>query len=241
MTQTLTGGSLLLAALIALAAGAMSFASPCVLPLVPSYLGFVASNVAGRGGRRGLVWGAVAFIAGFSAVFLSYGALFGAAGQALAAHRAILERVLGLLVVLLGVAFMGGISWLQFDRRPHRWSATGVTGAVVLGVAFGLGWSPCIGPALAAVQTLAFAQGTAARGTLLSAVYCVGLGLPFLLLALLGQRAAGGLRLLRRHIRAINITGGAMLVLLGVLLLTGAWADVLAWMQSHAPQWTPPW
>ncbi|MBU6214213.1 MAG: cytochrome c biogenesis protein CcdA, partial [Actinomycetales bacterium] len=137
--------------------------------------------------------------------------------------------------------FMGGITWLQFDRRPHRWSATGVAGAVVLGVAFGLGWSPCIGPALAAVQALAFAQGTAARGTLLSAAYCIGLGLPFLLLALLGQRAAGGLRFLRRHIRAINIVGGAMLVLLGVLLLTGAWADVLAWMQSHAPQWTPPW
>lgn len=241
MTQTVTNGSLLLAALIAAAAGVMAFASPCVLPLVPSYLGFVASGVRAGGRRAAMVWGVLTFIAGFSAVFLSYGALFGTAGRMLSAHRTLVERILGSLVVLLGIAFMGGISWLQFDRRPHRWSATGVTGGLVLGVAFGLGWSPCIGPALAAVQALAFSQATAARGTVLSAAFCAGLGVPFLALAVLGQRLAGGIGLIRRHIRVINIVGGAMLMLLGVLLLTGWWASVLAWLQSHAPQWTPPW
>lgn len=244
MTQVLTDGSLLLALLIAIAAGAMSFASPCVLPLVPSYLGYVASSVprgSARGAGRSTIRGAAMFVFGFSVVFLSYGALFGAAGNALSSHRVLLERILGMVVVLLGVTFMGGISWLQADRRPHSWSATGIAGAFVLGVAFGLGWSPCIGPALAAVQAMAFGQATAARGTVLSAAYCVGLGLPFLLIAAFGQRAANSLAFLRRHIRQLNVAGGLMLVILGVLLVTGIWSDVVVWLQAHAPGWTPPW
>jgi len=244
MTQTLTSGSLLLALLIALLAGAMSFASPCVLPLVPSYLGYVVSSVGAspqRRARRTTVRGAAMFVLGFSLVFLAYGAIFGAAGNSLAAHRELLERILGVVVVLLGIAFMGGISWLQADRRPHSWSATGLGGAVILGFAFGLGWSPCIGPALAAVQALAFAQATAVRGTILSAAYCVGLGLPFLLLALVGSRATGSLAFLRRHIRTLNVLGGVMLVVLGICLVTGLWADVIAWVQARVPGWTPPW
>ena len=181
------------------------------------------------------------FVLGFSLVFLSYGAIFGAAGNSLASHREVLERILGVLVVLLGIAFMGGISWLQADRRPHSWSATGLGGALILGFAFGLGWSPCIGPALAAVQALAFAQATAVRGTILSAAYCVGLGLPFLLLALVGSRATGSLAFLRRHIRTLNVLGGVMLVVLGICLVTGLWADVIAWFQARVPGWTPPW
>lgn len=244
MTTVLTDGSLFLALLIAIAAGAMSFASPCVLPLVPSYLGYVASSVprnSSRKNSRATIRGAAMFVLGFSVVFLSYGAIFGAAGNALASHRVVLERLLGVVVVLLGVAFMGGISWLQADRRPHSWKITGVAGAFVLGVAFGLGWSPCIGPALAAVQAMAFGQATAVRGTVLSAAYCVGLGVPFLLIAVFGQRAATGMAFLRRHTRTLNIAGGVMLVVLGVLLVTGLWADVVVWLQTRGPGWTPPW
>ena len=242
MSHTVATGALPLALLIALAAGAMSFASPCVLPLVPSYLGYVASSVHGQRASTGrAVLGALCFTVGFSAVFVTYGALFGAAGKALSTHRALLERGLGVLVIVFGLAFMGGISWLQADRRPHGWSAAGLFGAVVLGLAFGLGWSPCIGPALAAVQTLAFSAATAARGAVLSAAYCLGLGLPFIVIAVVGQRAAVGTRFLRQHIRTINVVGGAMLVVLGLLLVTGMWADVVQWLQPRIPGWTPPW
>lgn len=244
MTETIAAGSWWLAAAVAVAAGVMSFASPCVLPLVPSYLGYVSSSVSSSVSRRrrgSLLLGAGLFVLGFSVVFVSYGALFGGLGAALTEHRAVIERLLGVIVILLGVGFMGGISWLQRDRRPHSWAATGRIGAVVLGIAFGLGWSPCVGPALAAVQSLAFNSATAARGAMLSLCYCLGLGLPFLLIASLGERLARSTAFLRRHTRVINLVGGAMLAVLGLLLVTGAWADVVAWLQGLLPVWTPPW
>ena len=240
MTEVIADGSWLLAAAIAIAAGALSFASPCVLPLVPSYLGYVSSSVAPQ--RRGSsAAGALMFVAGFSLVFISYGAVFGGLGATIARHRGVIEQVLGVVVVLLGISFMGGISWLQRDRRPHSWSATGRVGALVLGIAFGLGWSPCVGPALAAVQSLAFNSATAFRGAGLSVCYCIGLGVPFLLIAVLGDRLAGSTAFLRRHARVINRIGGVMLVILGLLLVTGYWADVIAWAQGRLPTWTPPW
>ena len=240
MTEVLTDGSWLLAALIAVAAGALSFASPCVLPLVPSYLGYVSSSV-GRQRRGGSAIGALMFVAGFSVVFMSYGVLFGGLGASIARHRTVIEQIFGVVVVLLGIAFMGGISWLQRDRRPHSWSPTGLIGALVLGIAFGLGWSPCVGPALAAVQTLAFNSATALRGAGLSLFFCIGLGLPFLLIALAGERATRSTAFLRRHARAINRAGGVMLVILGLMLVTGWWGDVMAWAQGQLPTWTPPW
>lgn len=240
MTEVITDGSWLLAAAIAIAAGVMSFASPCVLPLVPSYLGYVSSSVTTQR-RASSAVGALMFVAGFSVVFISYGALFGGLGAAITRHRGVIEQILGVVVVLLGIAFMGGISWLQRDRRPHSWSATGRIGALVLGIAFGVGWSPCVGPALAAVQSLAFSSATATRGASLSLCYCIGLGVPFLLIALLGDRMAKSAAFLRRHTRIINLIGGAMLVLLGLLLVTGTWTDVIAWLQGRLPSWTPPW
>ena len=242
MTDTLASGSLALAALIAIAAGFMSFASPCVLPLVPSYVAYVASSVNdGSARNRRVVWGALSFIAGFSVVFLSYGAIFGAVGHAISANRVALERVLGVVVIVLGLAFMGGISWLQSDRRPHGWSATGRVGAVVLGIAFGLGWSPCIGPALAAVQTLAFSSATASRGALLSSFYCLGLGIPFILIAVFGQRFTAAMTFLRRHTRLINRVGGSLLIAMGLLLVTGLWSHVVVFLQGLVPGWNPPW
>lgn len=240
MTDIVVAGSIIPALLIAFAAGIVAFASPCVLPLAPGYLSYVtgltgAEIAAGTARRSRLLLGTSLFILGFSVVFVSYGLLFGSLGARLLAYEDVINRVLGVLVIVMGLAFMGLIPGLQREWRLHRMPSWTIAGAPLLGILFGLGWTPCIGPTLAAVQTLAFTQGSAARGALLSLAYCIGLGLPFLLLALLFSRAMRAVTWMREHAQLISRIGGAMLVAVGILLVTGIWTDVTIWMRTLVP------
>jgi len=252
IAETVASGSLLLALLLAFAAGVVSFASPCVLPLAPGYLSYVTgltgAEIAGeeRGGtttvavKSRVLLGSVLFVLGFSVVFVSYGLLFGGLGSLLLEYQAIISRVLGVIVIVMGLSFMGVLPGMQREWRMHRMPSYSVWGAPVLGVLFGLGWTPCIGPALTAVQSLAFTEASAARGALLSFVYCLGLGLPFILLGLLFRQAAGTLAWVRRHYVLIMRIGGGLLVAIGVLLVSGAWDSITIWMRTLVPGFETP-
>ena len=274
-----SSGPLLLAAPVAAVAGLVSFASPCVLPLVPGYLSYVAglsgrdlapatagraaSASSGHGTAAGVpagdllvrpaptrpasasrgrvTAGAVLFVLGFTAVFVSYGALFGSLGTTLRQHERGLEQLLGAVTIGLGLAFAGAFSRLPAANREwrlHRLPARGLAGAPLLGALFGLGWTPCIGPTLAAVQGLALTSATAGRGAALSAAYCLGLGVPFVAVALAVRRGMGALAAVRRHTRAITVVGGALLVVVGVLELSGAWSalvlDLREWLPGYS-------
>jgi len=237
--QTALTGSMLAALPVALIAGLVSFASPCVVPLIPGYLGYVSGMAgadtgrgSGRSSRPRLVLGVLLFIAGFSAVFISIGWLASALGTQLQGQLDTITRVLGVIVILMGIAFMGSIPFLQNERRFHVSPKAGLAGAPVLGVAFGLGWTPCIGPTLAAVVTLSLSEGSQGRGVLLAVAYSMGLGLPFLIFALTMERSKRMLAWMRRHRLALMRIGGAMLVILGVMLVTGLWGGVTAWLQG---------
>ena len=252
IAETVASGSLILAMLLAFAAGIVSFASPCVLPLAPGYLSYVTgltgAEIAGeeRGGtttvavKSRVLLGSVLFVMGFSVVFVSYGLLFGGLGSLLLEYQAIISRVLGVIVIIMGLSFMGVIPGMQREWRMHRMPSYSVWGAPVLGVLFGLGWTPCIGPALTAVQSLAFTEGSAARGALLSFVYCLGLGLPFILLGLLFRQAAGTLAWVRRHYVLIMRIGGGLLVAIGILLVSGVWDSITIWMRTLVPGFETP-
>jgi cytochrome c-type biogenesis protein len=252
IAETVASGSLLLAMLLAFAAGIVSFASPCVLPLAPGYLSYVTgltgAEIAGEE-REGtttvavksrVLLGSVLFVLGFSVVFVSYGLLFGGLGSLLLEYQAVISRVLGVIVILMGLSFMGVLPGMQREWRMHRMPSYSVWGAPVLGVLFGLGWTPCIGPALTAVQSLAFTEASAARGALLSMVYCLGLGLPFILLGLLFRQAAGTLAWVRRHYVLIMRIGGGLLVAIGILLVTGVWDSITIWMRTLVPGFETP-
>lgn len=234
LVETVTDGPLVLAAPVALAAGVVSFLSPCVLPLVPGYLSYV-TGLAGADlddARRGrLLAGATLFVLGFSVVFVSAGALFGTLGTLLQEHARGITRVLGAGTIVFGLAFMGVIPGIRRDFRLHRLPRGGLIGAPVLGLLFGLGWAPCIGPTLAAVQLLAFNAASAVRGALLSFVYCLGLGLPFVVAALAYRSALGAFSVVRRHSRRVMAFGGGMLVVMGVLLVSGLWDTATIWMR----------
>ena len=273
--QLVTSGPLILALPVAAAAGAVTFLSPCCLPLVPGYLSFV-TGMAGASGsstvpgtalapssptsgagpdgaavavaappavasvpavpRARVVAGTALFVLGFSVVFVAYGAALGGLGHLLTGHARLLTRVLGVLTILLGLLFAGVFDRFSLAGRIMRPSArpkAGLAGAPLLGVMFGLGWTPCIGPTLTAVLALSAASGTAARGALLAFVYALGLGVPFLLVALGFQLAMQVFAFARRHARLISRAGGAMLVCVGLLEVTGAWSTFMAWLQVH--------
>ena len=258
--STVTDGPLLLALPVAAAAGLVSFLSPCVLPLVPGYLSYVtglsgaelgddravATTRPADGGagstltveaparvRRGRVLaGSLLFVLGFSAVFVTSGALFGYAGSTLLEHKVLLDRVLGGVTVLLGLVFLGLVPGLQREVRFHRLPSAGLAGAPLLGVLFGVGWTPCLGPTLAAVQALAYTQASAGRGALLTAAYCAGLGLPFVLSGLAFKRALGAFDVVKRHYAVVMRVGGALLVVVGLLLLSGLWDTAMVEMRG---------
>jgi cytochrome c-type biogenesis protein len=231
-------GPVVAAAAVALVAGLVSFASPCVLPLVPGFLGYVTglgeTSLEERSRGR-LVLGAVLFVLGFSAVFMLMGFGFSALGVALQEHRSTLMRVGGVVVILTALLFLGlGKGYAaQLGWRPRA----GLLGAPVLGAVFGIGWSPCLGPTLAAIYAMAAPlsaeSGTVGRGMLLAAFYCLGLGVPILLMAAAWDRVGRANAWLRRHQRLIQRVGGVLLLVVGVMLLTGLWETVMVWLQTH--------
>ncbi len=253
--DAILSGSLLLAIPVALTAGTLSFFTPCSLPLVPGYLSYVAGMAGSespvtaelRGAppraRRRAVVGAVLFVAGFAAVFASYGALFGSLGSTMLRHQDTLIRFSGALTIVLGLLFAGASERIPLLNRSAglAWKPrVGLAGAPVLGVVFGIGWTPCIGPALAAVLTLSTTAATAGRGALLSLTYAVGLGLPFILAATSLTRAMRVFAWVRARTRWITRGGGAVLVIIGVLQLTGVWSSWIASLQTVVAGWQAP-
>jgi cytochrome c-type biogenesis protein len=295
VTQLVTSGPLILALPVAAAAGAVTFLSPCCLPLVPGYLSFV-TGMAGAGGsapgpvppaapsadgsaadgsvaadgsiadgsvadgpgvadgsgvavaapplaataevppRGRVVAGTALFVLGFSVVFVAYGAALGGLGHLLTGHARLLTQILGGLTILLGLLFAGAFDRFSFAGRIVRPSArpkAGLAGAPLLGVMFGLGWTPCIGPTLTAVLALSAASGTVGRGAVLAFVYALGLGVPFLLVSFGFQAAMRAFAFFRRHARLVTRIGGAMLICVGLLEVTGAWSSFMAWLQVH--------
>ena len=223
---TVLSGSLVLALPVAALAGLVSFFSPCVVPLLPGYLSY-ATGLSGADlehARRGrLVLGSSLFVLGFSFVFVALGTLSGALGDWLWTYMRPITMVLGVVTILVGIAFLGLVPWLQRDVRFHRVPAVGLAAAPLLGVLFGLGWTPCIGPTLAAVQTLALHEGTAGRGALLSGAYSLGLGIPFVLAGFAFRRTLGAVAWVRRHQAWVTRAGGLMLIVVGALLVSGLW------------------
>lgn len=222
-------GSLLAAIPMALLAGIVSFISPCVLPLVPGYLGFVSGMSAVK---SRVLLGSVLFVLGFSVVFVSFGALFGGLGAAVYAGGLMwVQRVLGVFVIFLGFVLMGQFKFMQRTMKLQVSPKFGLFSAPLLGFAFGLGWTPCIGPTLAAVLTLASDAGSPSKGALLAFVYALGIGLPFIAIAAGFGWATRSVSFIKRHIRGFNIAGGALLVLLGLLMVTGIWSAFASWLQ----------
>lgn len=234
--RTAHDGSLLLAIPVALVAGLVSFFSPCVVPLLPGYLSY-ATGLSGadlEDARRGrMLAGSLLFVLGFSVVFVSYGALFGAIGDWLFTYQHQVTIALGVLTIGLGLVFIGVVPWLQRDIRVHKVPAVGLVAAPMLGVLFGLGWTPCIGPTLSAVTSLAVNEASAGRGALLSFAYCLGLGIPFIAAALAYRRMLGTVGWIRRHQQWVTRLGGLMLITVGLLLVTGWWDVAVGWMRLH--------
>ena len=225
-----TSGNLLLALAIAIAAGFVAFASPCVLPLVPGYLGYIGgfTTDADRPRRSRMVLGVILFILGFSIVFVAYNWILGGTGFLLKSHLDLITRIAGALVIVMGLVFIGQFSFLQRTLKPSWTAATGIAGAPLLGIIFGLGWTPCIGPTLTAVLSISANSGSPWRGAILGLAFSLGLGIPFLLVALGLNWVTGSMAFLKRHIRVVNIIGGALLILIGILMVSGLWQSLMS-------------
>jgi cytochrome c-type biogenesis protein len=239
-----SSGPLLIAMAVAVLAGLASFLSPCVLPLVPGYLSYM-TGLAGAdldaGQRRGRVLaGTLLFIAGFAAVFITVNILVAGAALELIANRRILQIVGGVLLIVLGFAFMGLIPGLQREWRIHKLPNAGLIGAPVFGAVFALSWVPCLGPTLGAVITLGTTTGSLGRAVILAIAYCLGLGLPFLVFGLGFRRVLGLVKAIRRNSRWVTRIGGGMLVVVGVLLVTGVWWHFVLWLQYLSTDVSPP-
>ena len=244
--EVILDGSLIAALPVALLAGFVSFASPCVLPLVPGYLGYITglTGVDLREQRRGRIfWGVLLFVLGFSLVFVLMSVVLAQLGAfAWFLGQQWIMVVLGILVMLMGVVFLGGFSWFQRDRKIERRPPPGLWGAPVLGMTFGLGWAPCIGPTFAAVQALAYVDGASTgKAVVLTLAYCLGLGVPFILIALALRRGMGAMAFFRRHRLTLQRVGGAVLVLIGLAMATGVWSALVSWIQSEfVTDWVMP-
>ena len=241
------GAPLTVAIAVSAAAGAVSFASPCVLPLVPGYLAFASGLSGARGGSRGrgvVLLASVLFVLGFAVFFTILGGAFGGLGRALAQHRQLVGALGGVVVLAMGLFLLGVLRpavMEQEARAPSVVRRGGLLGAFPLGLVFAAGWTPCIGPTLAAILTLTAADGSAspARGATLAFAYALGLGLPFIVIGGLLDRGVGALARLRRHSLRLERAGGAVLVVVGVLLVTGLWDRVLVALQPAISGFTP--
>jgi cytochrome c-type biogenesis protein len=245
--ELVSSGQLVVAVPVALLAGLVSFLSPCVLPLVPGYLAYVGGftdgrSTAAKGDRRGqarLALGVLLFILGFALVFVVGGFVFGALGTWLNVYRELITRIAGIVVILLGLVFVGQFSFLQNIVKPSWRGRSGLTGAPLLGIAFAIGWSPCTGPTLAAIDSIGFSGGSPWQGAFLALCYALGLGIPFLLIALGLGWASSAVAFLKRHIRLVNIVGGLLLVAIGVLMVSGLWNSWTLQLQEVLPYFTP--
>jgi cytochrome c-type biogenesis protein len=237
--ETAVGGTMALALPVALLAGLVSFFSPCVVPLLPGYLSYAtglgAAEVVEGSTRRGrMLAGTSLFVLGFAAVFVMTGVVAGSAGQLLAAYRDVITRVLGVVIIMLGLIFAGVLKIGQRDLRLHRIPAVGVAAAPLVGVVFALGWTPCLSPTLGVVVNLGFNEGTAVRGGLLGFVYALGLGIPFVLAGLAFTRMASAVAFLRERQQLVMRIGGVLLIIVGLLLVTGTWNTLTAMLRQWA-------
>ena len=239
---TVANGSLLLALPIALLAGLVSFASPCVLPLVPGYLGYIGGFAESdeKRSRRRLLLGVSLFVLGFTVVFVALVLTSTLLGFFLVRWTDLILRFAGVLLIVMGLVFIGQFTFLQRSFRPQWTAATGIAGAPLLGIVFGLGWAPCIGPTLTVVLAMSLSDASAARGILLGIVYSLGLGIPFLLVALGLSWVSGSVAWLKRHIRVVNIVGGSVLVVIGLLMVTGIWTLVMSALQGVSDGFVTP-
>ncbi|MGW4374131.1 cytochrome c biogenesis CcdA family protein [Streptomyces albidoflavus] len=242
ITSTVLDGALALSLPIAIAAGLVSFFSPCVLPLVPGYLSYV-TGVSGSDlaeARRGrMVAGAGLFVLGFTVVFASGGALFGYFGFVLQGHRDLLSKALGMLMILMGLFYAGFLPWItQREFRVHMRPVSGLAGDPLLGALFGIGWTPCLGPTLSAVTALAANEGSAGRGAVLTFAYCLGLGVPFILAAVAFRKALGAFAWVKQRYALVMRIGGFMMMATGLLILTGVWDGLIQMVQGWSQNFT---
>lgn len=253
--ELVTDGQLIVAMLIALAAGLVSFASPCVLPLVPGYLAYIgglagtdqtannSADASGRPERRSrnrLVLGVALFVAGFSVVFIAFMVLASSVGIWLVQYQDLITRIMGVIVLVMGLVFVGFFRPLQQTKKLALAPKVGLIGAPILGAGFAIGWTPCLGPTLIAITSLSLQTGSVVRGALLGLAYCLGLGIPFVLVAIGFGWVTSSTQFLRRNIRTINIIGGVVLVIIGVLMVTGLWNQMMYSLQAVMNSYVTP-
>jgi len=244
LEQTVADGQLVIASLIALAAGLVSFLSPCVLPLIPGYLAYVsgiadsnasaAANPAAalRADRRRMVLGSLLFVLGFTVVFLLLNILVGTVGLWLWDWQDLIVRIMGAVLIAMGLVFMGAFSKLQGSTRLNLKPRVGLAGAPLLGIVFAIGWAPCMGPTLGVVMSLSMQSGSLGRASVLALAYCLGLGAPFVLASFGFGWMTQTMTFFKRHIRAVNLIGGGLLILIGLLMLTGIWSRIMFSLQA---------